>query len=268
MSTYRSLVTSCSISAIGNSGARSSGPTGCPVPGCSTGGGGAGRSAAMLYQRVGMSVLVEQDLVLARGGHVALPIRAPSTRSIIVCAAAPCPFGQSSSAVLFPAARRQNTEAPHPTEEAACSQFMARRHPRPGLQRPVRGPPRGCRIRRRCSGCNSRPATGQWRRGCNLGPGRATPPSVRPCSASTAAFPTVAHRRSSLRTPVLRPIRRPCSVAVATPPADARPRIKTRADRRPTPRARRCNVHPQTRRRRRRTPERHPRSGARRPPGP
>ena len=38
---------------IGKSGARSSGPTGCPVPGWSTGGGGAGRSAAMLYQASG-----------------------------------------------------------------------------------------------------------------------------------------------------------------------------------------------------------------------
>ena len=42
------------ISDIGNSGARSSGPIGCSVPGCSTGGGGDGRSAIRLYQCFGM----------------------------------------------------------------------------------------------------------------------------------------------------------------------------------------------------------------------
>src|SRR3954453_11376877 len=41
------------ISSIGNSGARSSGPTGCPVPGCSTGCAGFGMSAATLYPRRG-----------------------------------------------------------------------------------------------------------------------------------------------------------------------------------------------------------------------
>src|SRR6266508_4922663 len=50
-----SALTSCLISSIGNSGAKSAGPIGWPVPGCSTGGGGAGRSDAMLYQLWGMS---------------------------------------------------------------------------------------------------------------------------------------------------------------------------------------------------------------------
>ncbi len=49
-----SSLTSCMISAIGKSGARSSGPTGWPVPGCSTGCGGVGMSAATLYQRRGI----------------------------------------------------------------------------------------------------------------------------------------------------------------------------------------------------------------------
>jgi hypothetical protein len=49
----RSVETSCRMICIGKSGARSSGPIGCPVPGWSTGGGGAGRSAAMLYQASG-----------------------------------------------------------------------------------------------------------------------------------------------------------------------------------------------------------------------
>src|SRR5262245_23486358 len=53
MATSRSCVTSCSISAIGKSGARSSGPRGFSVPGWSTGGSGFGRSAWMLYHRAG-----------------------------------------------------------------------------------------------------------------------------------------------------------------------------------------------------------------------
>src|SRR4051794_7957460 len=53
MSTYRSPVTSWAMSSSGNSGARSAGPTGCSVPGCSGGGGGVGRSGTTLYHRVG-----------------------------------------------------------------------------------------------------------------------------------------------------------------------------------------------------------------------
>ena len=50
----RSALTSWPIRAMGKSGARSSGPIGWPVPGFRTGGGGAGRSAAMLYQDRGI----------------------------------------------------------------------------------------------------------------------------------------------------------------------------------------------------------------------
>ena len=52
----RSRLTSCLISSIGNSGARSAGPIGWRVPGCSTGGSGRGRSAWMLYHRVGIAL--------------------------------------------------------------------------------------------------------------------------------------------------------------------------------------------------------------------
>src|SRR6266516_669090 len=52
---YRSGETSCSISAIGNSGVSASGPTGSRVPGCSGGGGGAGRSGMTLYHCRGRS---------------------------------------------------------------------------------------------------------------------------------------------------------------------------------------------------------------------
>jgi hypothetical protein len=54
ISISRSAETSCAISAIGKIGVRSAGPIGWPVPGCNGGGGGFGRSAAMLYQAFGM----------------------------------------------------------------------------------------------------------------------------------------------------------------------------------------------------------------------
>src|SRR3984885_12138369 len=54
ISISRSALTSWPISAIGKRGARSSGPTGLPVPGCRTGGGGDGRSATILYQAWGI----------------------------------------------------------------------------------------------------------------------------------------------------------------------------------------------------------------------
>ena len=50
---YRSFETSCMMRSIGNSGARSSGPIGSWVAGCSGGGGGSGRSGMTLYQEVG-----------------------------------------------------------------------------------------------------------------------------------------------------------------------------------------------------------------------
>jgi hypothetical protein len=70
ISISRSVDTSCRISSIGNSGARSSGPTGCSVPGCS-GGGRHGRSAMMLYQPCRQ-----------RGGRrEPAPIRSPAPRA-------------------------------------------------------------------------------------------------------------------------------------------------------------------------------------------
>src|SRR5580704_687135 len=50
-----SVATSWRMSSIGNSGARSSGPTGWSVPGCSGGGGGTGKSGITLYHRRGIS---------------------------------------------------------------------------------------------------------------------------------------------------------------------------------------------------------------------
>src|SRR5450759_4721036 len=51
------------MSAIVKSGARSSGPSGCIVPGWSGGGGGDGRSATMLYQARGMRSSSSTNLV-------------------------------------------------------------------------------------------------------------------------------------------------------------------------------------------------------------
>src|SRR5262245_25791729 len=56
------------ISAIGKSGARSAGPTGWPVPGCRTGGGGVGRSEAMLYQVVGIWSSASRYLTVSIAG--------------------------------------------------------------------------------------------------------------------------------------------------------------------------------------------------------
>src|SRR3984885_13475747 len=58
-----SVATSWRISSIGNSGARSSGPTGWRVPGCSGGGGGAGRSGTMLYHWDGICDSSRMNLV-------------------------------------------------------------------------------------------------------------------------------------------------------------------------------------------------------------
>src|SRR5690606_516533 len=55
MSIQRCALISCSMRAIGNSGARSSGRTGCLVTGCSGGRRGVLKSAAMLYHCRGMS---------------------------------------------------------------------------------------------------------------------------------------------------------------------------------------------------------------------
>src|SRR5437773_767635 len=59
----RSRLTSCLISSIGKSGARSCGPMGCFVQGCSTGGAGVLRSAWMLYHFDGMSFSSRRNFV-------------------------------------------------------------------------------------------------------------------------------------------------------------------------------------------------------------
>src|SRR5438270_925184 len=63
ISIQRAWLTSCLISSIGKSGARSCGPIGWPVPGCSTGGAGVLRSAWMLYHFDGMSFSSRRNLV-------------------------------------------------------------------------------------------------------------------------------------------------------------------------------------------------------------
>src|SRR6266545_2266968 len=53
MSIQRSWLTSCMMMFMGNRTLKKSGVTGCIVPGCSTGCGGTGMSALMLYQAFG-----------------------------------------------------------------------------------------------------------------------------------------------------------------------------------------------------------------------
>src|SRR6266568_2111740 len=112
MSTYRSPVTSWRISACGNSGARSSGPTGWPVPGCSGGGGGAGRSGITLYHWVGRSDSSSRYFVLSAmvASRVnAVPVEtAPNLalaegRRVVEAAAR---YGQISPLSQIPARRR------------------------------------------------------------------------------------------------------------------------------------------------------------------
>src|SRR5437016_12662224 len=62
-----SSLTSWRINAIGKRGARSSGPTGSPVPGCSTGNGRVGMSATTLYQRRGICESSSRYFVCSTG---------------------------------------------------------------------------------------------------------------------------------------------------------------------------------------------------------
>src|ERR687885_487894 len=66
IATSGSSLTSCRISSIGKSGARSSGPTGSPVPGGGTGSGAGGMSARMLYQRRGSRDSSSRNLVCSK----------------------------------------------------------------------------------------------------------------------------------------------------------------------------------------------------------
>ena len=74
ISIQRSWLTSCLISSIGKSGARSWGPMGWPVPGCMTGGSGVLRSAWMLYHFVGMSRSESMYLVVMSAGFFAIAV--------------------------------------------------------------------------------------------------------------------------------------------------------------------------------------------------
>src|ERR1700691_518293 len=97
-----SVDTSCLMSSIGNSGARSSGPTGASVPGCSGGGGGEGRSGITLYHCRGISDSSSTILVrsltrssLKSSQHVLpVPYAAPAhpTRAFTPCGASCVPF--------------------------------------------------------------------------------------------------------------------------------------------------------------------------------
>src|SRR5512141_224816 len=72
--------TSCSISGMGNSGARSSGLTGLRVPGWSTAAGGFGMSAMTLYQVFGISESLRRNFTLIASSPLCLglPWNVPS----------------------------------------------------------------------------------------------------------------------------------------------------------------------------------------------
>src|SRR6266542_411216 len=72
IATSGSSLTSWRMRSIGKSGERSSGPTGSPVPGCSTGCGGLGMSARMLYQRRGSSDSASRNFVCSTVARIPL----------------------------------------------------------------------------------------------------------------------------------------------------------------------------------------------------
>src|SRR5512141_250833 len=80
MGISRCADTSCSIRGMGNSGARSSGLTGLPVPGWSTAAGGFGMSAMTLYQVFGISESLRRNFTLIASSplRLGLPWDAPS----------------------------------------------------------------------------------------------------------------------------------------------------------------------------------------------
>src|SRR5512134_2475579 len=59
----RSVLISCRIKSMGKSTDKKSGVTGSRVPGCSTGVGGTGLSALMLYQDLGISLSFRRNRV-------------------------------------------------------------------------------------------------------------------------------------------------------------------------------------------------------------
>src|SRR5438874_9566112 len=67
MSIHSAVDTSCSIRAIGNSGARSAGPIGCLVPGCNGGDGGVGIDGTTLNHAVGIWLSRSVNLVARVG---------------------------------------------------------------------------------------------------------------------------------------------------------------------------------------------------------
>src|SRR5271157_4435771 len=73
MSMNRSVETSWRMRSIGNNGAKSSGPAGSSVPGCSAGGGGLGRSGTRLYHVVGISDSSRTNLCWRTDSSMARP---------------------------------------------------------------------------------------------------------------------------------------------------------------------------------------------------
>src|SRR6476620_748573 len=82
---------------MGNSGARSSGPIGWPVPGCSGGWGGWGASARMLYQLRGISLsgrtifVSATRCILSKRLRAAKDIAARGTNRFAPASAGPIP---------------------------------------------------------------------------------------------------------------------------------------------------------------------------------
>ena len=99
----------------GRSPTRSSGPIGCPVPGLSGGGSGAGRSAAMLYQAFGMRssgkryltlslILTPPGLIFTGRGHIAHSARDDHPGNCGLAGGGPAPARNVTQPFCSPAA--------------------------------------------------------------------------------------------------------------------------------------------------------------------
>src|SRR5579864_424047 len=88
ISIHSAVDTSCSISAMGNNGARSAGPIGCFVPGCNGGDGGFGIDGTTLNQAVGIWLSRSVNLVARAGiappllGSVSHSTEEPAPRDV------------------------------------------------------------------------------------------------------------------------------------------------------------------------------------------
>src|SRR5271170_2523697 len=137
MSMKESVATSWRMSSIGNSGARSSGPTGWSVPGCSGGGGGVGRSGITLYHCRGISdssrVILVRSVTTTSSYRTSFPHHTPQVPPPLPRALRPRPPPRPGAPRPRPPPRPRTRRptSPHPTSPRPMSHL-----PAPDARRP------------------------------------------------------------------------------------------------------------------------------------